>query len=117
MTTAFVGVTVLCALMTALSALLKIRHDAHVVKVVHETVGVPMKFLPHLAACEIAGAVGVILGIWAPSLGVVAGSGLVLYFLGAVVAHLRVGDAKGIGAAAFMCGLSVASLALRIATR
>ena len=99
MTTAFVGVTVLCAVMTALSALLKLRHDPHVVKVIHETVGVPMKFLPHLAACEIAGALGLILGISAPPLGVAAGSGLVLYFSGPVAAHLRVGDVKGIGAA------------------
>ena len=116
MTTAFVVVTVLCALLAALSALLKIRHDPKVVKVIHETVGVPMHFFPYLAACEIAGAVGVIIGIWCPPLGVAAGSGLVLYFVGAIVAHLRVGDVKGIGSAAFMFGLSVATVALRIAT-
>jgi hypothetical protein len=99
-----------------LSALLKIRHDPKVVKIIHEMVGVPMKFFPHLAACEIAGALGLIIGIGSPPLGVLAGSGLVLYFIGAIVSHLRVGDFKGIGAAAFMFGLSVASVALRIAT-
>ena len=52
MTTAFVVVTVLFALMTAFSALMKIRHDPKVVKSIHETVGVPMKFFPHLAACS-----------------------------------------------------------------
>jgi sorbitol-specific phosphotransferase system component IIC len=116
MTPAFVSVTVLFALMTALSALLKIRLDPKVVKSIHETVGVPMKFFPHLAACEIAGALGLVIGIWSPPLGVTAGSGLVLYFIGAIVSHLRVGDVKGIGSAAFMFGLSVASVALRIAT-
>ena len=116
MTTAFVVVTVLSALMTAFSALMKIRHDPKVVKIIHETVGVPMNFFPHLAACEIAGALGLIIGIWFPPLGVTAGSGLVIYFIGAIVSHLRVGDFKGIGAAAFMLGLSVASVALRIAT-
>ena len=116
MTTAFVVVTVACALMAALSALLKIRHDPKVVKIVHETVGVPMHFFPFLAACEIAAAVGVIIGIWFPPLGVASGSGLVFYFVGAIVAHLRVGDVKGIGSAAFMFGLSVATVALRIAT-
>ena len=85
-------------------------------KVIHETVGVPMKSFPHLAACEIAGAVGLIVGIWSPRLGVAAGIGLVIYFIGAIVSHLRVGDFKGIGSAAFMLGLSVACLALRIAT-
>jgi len=116
MTTAFVVVTVLFALMTAFSALMKIRHDPKVVKSIHETVGVPMTFFPHLAACEIAGALGLIIGIWFPPLGVTAGSGLVIYFIGAIVSHLRVGDFEGIGAAAFMFGLSVASVALRVAT-
>ena len=90
--------------------------SSKVVKIIHETVGVPMKFFPHLAVCEIAGALGLIIGIWSPPLGVTAGSGLVTYFIGAIVSHLRVGDFKGIGAAAFMFGLSVASVALRIAT-
>ena len=116
MTTAFVVVTVLCALMTVFSALMKIRHDPKVVKIIHETVGVPMKFFPHLAACEIGGALGLIIGIWSAPLGVTAGSCLVIYFIGAIVSHLRVGDFTGIGAAAFMFGLSVASVALRIAT-
>src|SRR5262245_15024906 len=116
MTTAFVAVTVLFALMTALSALMKIRHDPKVVKIIHETVGVPMKFFPHLAACERAGALGFVSGIWSPVLGVTAGSGLVIYFIGAVVSHLRVGDFQGTGAASFMFGLSVACVALRIAT-
>ena len=116
MRAAFIALTVLCALMTALSAVLKIRRDPKIVKVIHETVGVPLKFFPHLAVCEIAGALGVIVGIWVPRLGVAAGIGLVIYFIGAVVSHLRVGDFKGIGSAAFMLGLSVSAVALRIAT-
>lgn len=42
--------------------------------------GVPMKYFPLLAACEIAGAVGLILGIWWSPHGVAAGLGLLLYF-------------------------------------
>jgi len=116
MRTAFVVLTLLCAAMTSLSALMKIRRDPKVLKIIHETVGVPIKFFPHLAACEIAGALGLIIGIWSPRLGVAAGTGLVIYFVGAIVSHLRVGDFKGIGSAAFMLGLSVAAVALRIAT-
>ena len=70
MRAAFIALTVLCALMTALSAVLKIRRDPKIVKVIYETVGVPLKFFPHLAVCEIAGALGVIVGIWVPRLGV-----------------------------------------------
>jgi hypothetical protein len=42
-----------------------------------------------------------------------AGIGLVLYFVGAVVSHLRVGDSKGIGPAAFMLVVAAAALGLR----
>jgi hypothetical protein len=39
---------------------------------------------------------------------------LVVYFVGAIVAHVRVGDRSGIGPAAFMMILSVAALVLRV---
>jgi hypothetical protein len=63
-----------------------------------------------------AGALGVVLGIWWPLLGVAAGIGLVIYSVGASVSHLRVGDVKGIGPAAFILVLAAAALALRILT-
>jgi hypothetical protein len=116
MTIAYLAVTVLFALMTAFSAVMKLRRDPNVVKIIHEVVGVPMKYFALLAACEIAGAIGLIIGIWFPSLGLVAGAGLVIYFVGAVVSHIRVGDFKNIGSAAFMLGMSIAAIALRIVT-
>ena len=76
--------------------------------------GVPLRYFPLLAACEIAGAVGLVLSIWWPVLGMAAGVGLVVYFVGAVVSHLRVGDMKGIGPAAFLLMVSVAALVLRV---
>ena len=114
MALAYPVVTVLFALMTGLSATLKIRRDPKVVAVIHDTVGVPLKYFPLLALCEIAGAVGLVVGILVPPLGVAAAVGLVVYFAGAVVSHLRVGDVKGINPDVFMLGLAVASLALRI---
>jgi hypothetical protein len=84
--------------------------------VVHETIGLPLKYFPLLAACEFAGAVGIVVGIWWPPIGIAAGIGLVLYFVGAVVSHLRVGDVKGIGAAVFMLVLAAGTLALRVLT-
>jgi hypothetical protein len=113
---AYLAVTILFALMTAFSALMKIRRDPNVVKIIHETVGVPMQYLPLLAVCELAGALGVVIGILYPPLGIAAGAGLILYFLGAVLSHVRVGDFKGIGAAVFMLALSIAAVALRLAT-
>ena len=83
---------------------------------IHETVGVPLKYFPLLAAFEFAGALGLVVGIWWPPIGIAAGIGLVLYFVGAVVSHLRVGDIKGIGSAAFMLVLAAGALTLRILT-
>ena len=113
---AYLAVVVVFAFMVTFSGIGKIRRDPHQVQVIHDTVGVPLKFFPLLAACEFAGALGLLAGIAWPPLGVAGGIGLVLYFLGAVVSHLRVGDFKGIGAAAFMLIIAVAALALRILT-
>ena len=114
MGTASLVITILLTAMVLFSGFGKLRKDPHIVKVVHETVGVPMKYFPLLAACEIAGALGMVLGIWWSPLGVLAGIGLLLYFLCAVLSHLRVGDVKGIGPAAFLLTLSAGALYLRL---
>jgi hypothetical protein len=113
---AYLIVTILFAAIVAFSGLGKIRRDPRIVHVICEVVGVPLKYLSLLAAAELAGALGLVLGIWWPSLGVAAGIGLVLYFVGAVVSHLRVGDVKGVGPAAFLLAVAVGALALRILT-
>lgn len=53
-------------------------------------VHVPAHALPYLATLKLAGAVGLIVGLTSMAwLGVAAGVGLVLFFVGAVVAHVR----------------------------
>ena len=113
---AYLVVTIFFASMAVFSGLGKIRRDAHQVRVIHDTVGVPLKFFPLLAACEFAGGLGLLAGIWWPPIGIAGGVGLVLYFVGAVVSHLRVGDFKGIGSAAFMLVAAAGAVALRILT-
>jgi hypothetical protein len=113
---AYLIVTVTFALLATFSAIGKMRRDLRQVKVVHETVGVPLKYFPLLAACEFAGGAGLVVGILWPILGIAAGIGLELYFLGAIVSHLRVGDTKGIGSAVFMFVLAAVVLALRFVT-
>ena len=99
--------------MVAYSGVAKLRQDPYVVKVIHEVVGVPLRWFPLLAACEFAGAVGLLAGLVWPQIGVTAGVGLVVYFVGAVLSHVRVGDYKGIGPAAFMLAVSAAALLTR----
>ncbi len=64
MRTAYLGMTVLVALMAAFSGLGKIRRDPRQVKVIHRTVGVPLEYFPLLAVCEFAGALGLLAGMW-----------------------------------------------------
>jgi hypothetical protein len=75
-----------------------------------------LKYFPLLAACEFAGGVGLVVGIWWRLAGIAAGIGLVLYFVGAIVSHLNVGDFKGIGSAVFMLVLAAGALTLRVLT-
>ena len=116
MNIAYLVITLVFAAMVAFSGIGKIRRDPRIVHVIQEVVGVPLKYFSLLAACELAGALGLVLGIWWPSIGVAAGIGLVIYFVAASVSHLRVGDVKGIGPAAFMLALAAGALALRILT-
>jgi uncharacterized membrane protein YphA (DoxX/SURF4 family) len=54
-------------------------------------VGVQPNRIPLLAFLEIAGGLGVILGIWLPTLGLISSLALVLYFVGALFAHFSRG--------------------------
>ena len=78
--------------------------------------GVPMSWLPLLAAAEIAGGVGLLAGLKVAPLGIAAAIGLIAYFVGAVITHVRAKD-KNLAPPAVLALLSVAALVLRIATK
>jgi hypothetical protein len=67
-----------------------------------------------LGVLELAAAVGLIGGIFWWPLGVAAAIGVILYFIGAIVAHLRVSDTKGLALPAGLMLLGVAALVLRL---
>lgn len=97
------------------SALQKLRRDPTVVASMH-AVGVPDTRIPLLAALEILGVIGLIAGIWIPWVGVAASAGLALYFLGAVIAHVRVRSAvKEAVPAVVILLVALATLALQLA--
>ncbi len=96
------------------SSIGKFRRAPRVMRTIVEAARVPAQWLPWLAACELAGAAGLLIGIaWAP-LGVAAASGLVLYFVGALVAHLRAGDVRGMLTPVVPLLFTVAVLVTRI---
>ena len=92
----------------------KLVRDPQVMKIMTK-VGVPDDKLWLLAAAEIAGAVGLVAGLFWWPIGVAAATGVVLYFLGAIASHLRVKD-NSILSALIMLVASVAALVLRAVT-
>lgn len=80
------------------------------------TLQLPSAILPFLGITQIAGAGGLIIGIWWGPLGIAAAVGVTLYFLGAVVTHLRVRDFNGITPAAGLAVLAAVLIGLRVAT-
>jgi hypothetical protein len=90
---AYAVVAIVLALALIGSAAGKLTKQPPVVKGIGG-LGVPLEWFPWLAGAEIAGAVGLIAGLWIPALGVAAGIGIVLYFVGAVIAHVRAHDTQ-----------------------
>jgi hypothetical protein len=112
MLVAYTVIAVLLALALLVSATAKLRRVPQLVDGLI-SLGVSLGLFPFLAACEIAGAGGLVIGLWYPPLGIAAAIGLVLYFVGAVGAYLRGRDFKGLPNAAVMLALSVAALIVR----
>ena len=78
-----------CALANAFEVAAKTARARFVMRNSAE-VGVPRSWIPRLAVLEGAGAAGLVLGLLGlPLLGLAAAIGLVLFFVGAVIAHVR----------------------------
>jgi hypothetical protein len=74
----------------------------------------PSSWVPRLGTTLAAGSLGLVVGFAVPLLGTLAALGLVLYFVGALIAHLRVGSRKLTGWAVFFT-TTVAALVLNLA--
>lgn len=75
-------------------------------------VGFPPTLLWLLGLAQLAGAIGIVIGLWWPPLAIAAATCLVVYFLGAAGAHVRVGHPRqAIPSTAILLG-AVAALAL-----
>lgn len=107
-------VTVVLAGLLAWSAVRKLSHDESVVRS-YARVGVPEDKLNYLAVVLLAGAAGLLAGlVWAP-VGVAAAIGVICYFAGAMIFHIRARDAKNLPTPALLAVLGAATLVLRLA--
>jgi uncharacterized membrane protein YphA (DoxX/SURF4 family) len=108
-------VTIFLTVALVFSAIGKLTKNPSVMPIM-EQVKVPADKIPWLAYVEILGAIGLLVGLFLWPIGVAAAIGVILYFAGAVIAHLRVGDTTGFGPAAFLTVVAVAALVLRLLT-
>lgn len=110
---AYVTVTIVAAVFTGAAAVTYlIGHEYP--KAQLDMKRLPRSWGPVLGMLLAAGSLGLLTGFAVPVLGTLAAAGLVLYFVGAFVAHLRVGSRQLVGPAVFLVA-SVAALALSLA--
>src|SRR5207245_7432639 len=76
--------------------------------------GVPGSWMTMLGILKAAGALGLLVGIGVPLIGTAAAVGLILFFVGAIIAHLRARD-YSFGLAVLFLLLAVGNLVLRLA--
>ena len=104
----YLVITVLAAVANGYAACLNFV-GVESVKVVADRVQVSRRWMLPLGALLASGAVGLLAGFAVPALGTAAAIGLVLYFICAVTAHLRVRDHQ-IGGAVFFLLLAATAL-------
>ncbi|MFI6942330.1 DoxX family protein [Streptomyces sp. NPDC050418] len=105
---AYLTLTLLTAAATGAGAYLDFTGHPAIVAIA-ERLRVPVSWMVPLGACLGAGSLGLLAGLAVRPLGIAAAAGLVLYFVGAVLAHLRVGD-RDLGGALLLLGVSAATL-------
>jgi uncharacterized membrane protein len=99
---AYLTATLLAAGLTASAAIANfIGHNYP--KSQADKLEIPRTWMLPLGALLAAAALGLLAGLFIPALGTLASAGLVLYFLAALVAHLRVGDHSLAAWSLFFC--------------
>lgn len=114
MYTAFI-VTMLAAAANIFSAMCDfVRYKQ--VSIVMARAGVPESWMTTLGVLKAAGALGLLAGMAVPPIGTAAAGGLILFFVTAIITHLRAHDYSFGPAVAFLL-LAVASLTLGLHAR
>ena len=108
----YIVVTLLAAAANAFSATLDfIRYKQILINMAK--VGVSESWITILGILKAAGALGLLIGIGVPLIGIAAAVGLVLFFVAAIITHLRARD-YSFGLAVVFLLLAVAALVLRL---
>ena len=113
MFTAYVVVGGLLAVGLAASATLDFVRNQQLLTTMAR-VGVPESWLTMLGILKAAGALGLLVGLRVPLIGWAAAVGVILYFVGAIVTHLRAREYT-VAPPVVVLLLAVAALVLRLA--
>jgi hypothetical protein len=111
--TAYVVVTFLAAAANAYAASNDFRRVSWVLANM-DKLSIPRSWLFTLGALKTSGAVGLLVGVAIPGVGIVAAAGLVLFFLGAIASTLRVRWYSHLPFPATWLLLAVGALVLRV---
>jgi hypothetical protein len=114
----FVATTIVSVLLAATLAYAAVRKLSHRPEVVQSyvRVGVPEEKLDYLAIVLLAGAAGLVIGLFLAPIGIAAAIGVVCYFVLALAAHVRADDVANLPTPAAIEVVAVAALVLRLAT-
>jgi hypothetical protein len=107
---AYVTVTLLLVGMLIFSAMAMYLRASWILSAMARA-GVPDSWLPTLATLKMAGAAGLLLGVAIPIIGLAAAVGVTLFFVGAIITHIRA--RWGLPAPMPFFMMAVAALALR----
>jgi hypothetical protein len=108
----YIVVTILAAAANIFSATLDfIRYKPILINMAK--VGVSESWITILGILKAAGALGLVIGIGVPAVGIAAAAGLVLFFIAAIIIHLR-GHDHSFGLAIVFLLLAIAALGLRV---
>ena len=109
----YLAVTILAAAANIFSATCDfVRYKQ--VSIAMAKAGVPESWMTTLGILKAAGALGLLVGVGVPLIGTAAAVGLILFFVGAIIAHLRARD-YSFGLAIVFLLLAVVTLVLKVA--
>jgi hypothetical protein len=97
---AYVTINIVAAVFTGIAAVTYLINHSYP-RAQTQRKRLPLSWMPRLGAALAAGSLGLLAGFAVPVVGTVASLCLVLYFVGALVAHLRVGSRNLVGWAVF----------------
>lgn len=112
MFTAYVIFTILAIISNAFSATLDFIRYKQVI-IAMEKARVPTSWMFLLGVLKAAGALGLLVGFAVPLIGAAAAIGIILFFVGAIITHIRVRD-YSFGLAAIWLLFAVGSLVFQL---